>query len=133
MNSAPTNSDDSTDETAHHDRANAVDSDRLMAEFSIIRSGRYYWFDGYRYEHLEDAVAYAQVIRARRQASRANASLPTRFDIAELPNASDRQLMTELSITLENGCFVFDGFHYDRLIDAANYARLRGSSAADAT
>lgn len=125
MNSASTNSDDSTRETADHDRTNAVDSGRLTAEFSIVQYGRYYWFDNYRYESLADAVAYAQVIRTRRHAARANASLPTRFDIAELPNASDRQLMEELSITLENGCFVFDGFRYDNLIDAVNYARLR--------
>jgi hypothetical protein len=97
-----------------------------MAEFSIVQYGRYYWCEGYRYELLADAVAYAQVIRARR-ARRAIPSLPTRFEIVELPNASDRQLMTELSIAFENGRFVFEGFRYDRLIDAANYARLRGS------
>ena len=132
MNSASTNS-GSTDETADHDRTNAADSDRLKAEFSIVQYGQYYWFDNYRYEHLADAVAYAQVIRARRRAPRSNASSPTRFDIAELPNASDRQLMVELSITLENGCFVFDGFRYTNLIDAVNYARLRRGSVADAT
>lgn len=133
MNSAPTNSDDWTDETVHDDRTNAVDSDRLMAEFSIIQSGRYYWFDGYRYEHLVDAVAYAQVARARSDAPRANASSPTRLDIAELPRTSDWQLMEDLSITHENGSFVFDGFHYDRLVDATNYARLRRHFAPNAS
>jgi hypothetical protein len=30
---------------------------------------------------------------------------------------------------LESGSFVFAGFHYDRLIDAANYARHLGNLA----
>ena len=33
----------------------------LMAELSIIRGGHWYYYDGYRYERLSDAVAYAQV------------------------------------------------------------------------
>jgi len=43
----------------------------------------------------------------------------------ESPNAADRQLMLELSISFENSCFVFGGLRYDRLFDAVNYARQR--------
>lgn len=37
----------------------------LMAELSIIRAGRHYFYDGYRYNRLSDAVAYAQVVQGR--------------------------------------------------------------------
>lgn len=130
MNSAPTNTDDSINEAAQNDKACAADSDRLMAEFSIVQRGRYYWCEGYRYDYLADAVAYAQVVRSRRSL-RANPSLPTRSDIVESPNESDRQLMMGLSIAFENGRFVFENHHYDHLIDAVNYARLRQDSRVD--
>jgi len=97
---------------------------RLMAEWSIAHVGRYYHYDGYRYERLEDAVAYAQLVRAR-QSQRTDASAFTQIDAVEPPNAAERQLMADLSISFENGCFVWEDFRYDRLIDAANYARHR--------
>ena len=54
---------------------NAVEADErcLMAELSIIRGGHWYYYDGYRYERLSDAVAYAQLVqgRARRLGSSA--------------------------------------------------------------
>lgn len=37
----------------------------LMAELSIIRGGHWYYYDGYRYERLSDAVAYAQLVQGR--------------------------------------------------------------------
>jgi hypothetical protein len=37
----------------------------LMAELSIIRGGHWYYYDGYRYERLSDAFAYAQVAQGR--------------------------------------------------------------------
>jgi hypothetical protein len=91
---------------------------------SIAHAGRHYYYEGYRYERLADAVAYARRVRARQSPQKDQSSL-ARFDAVESPNASDRQLMLELSISLENGSFVFDGFRYDHLIDAANYARHR--------
>ena len=43
----------------------------LMAELSIVRGGHCYYYDGYRYDRLSDAVAYAQLVqgRARRSSS----------------------------------------------------------------
>jgi len=128
MNPGSTHIHDSISENTQPDRSHALDRDRLMAEFSIVQYGRYYWCEGYRYERLEDALAYVQVVRARKSRP-APPSLSTRFEVVESPNASDRQLMIELSITFENGRFSFEGFHYDRFIDAANYARLRRDSA----
>lgn len=106
-----------TDETA-----------RLMTELAIVRDGRYYRCEGYCYERLADAVAYAAVVRAR-QPSRVEPlpETPTTVDVRDAVeglSVSDHLLMFELAITFEDGSFVFDGFRYDRLIDAANYARL---------
>ena len=54
---------------------NSAEADErcLMAELSIIRGGHWYYYDGYRYERLSDAVAYAQVVQgcARRSGSSA--------------------------------------------------------------
>ena len=123
MTSASISDDDSSSAAAPSEAASALDSERQMTEFSIVRAGRYYYYEGYRYESLEDAIAYAQVVRSR-QAHRPSPSSFGPTEANELPSASDRGLMAELAITFVNGRFVFDGFQYDRLIDAANYAHL---------
>lgn len=113
--------------TDTNDSADAMDGNEtsgLMAELSIAHVGRYYRYGGYRYERLADAVAYARLMRAR-QTERTHSSAFERIDAVESPNAADRQLMIELSISFENGSFVFEGYRYDHLIDAANYARHR--------
>jgi hypothetical protein len=46
----------------------------LMAELSIIRGGHWYYYDGYRYERLSDAVAYAQVVQGRTRRSGSSAA-----------------------------------------------------------
>lgn len=104
--------------------ADAADGSCLMAELSIAHAGRYYHFGGHRYERLEDAVAYAQRVGAQPSQQRDSAAIK-RVDAVEPTDAVERQLMLELSISFENGCFVFEGYRYDRLIDAANYARHR--------
>jgi hypothetical protein len=116
MNSTLTHTDVSTDAT------DEAESRRLMAELSIAHAGRYYHYGGYRYERLADAVAYAQLVCGQPSQQRDSAAIE-RFNTVEPTNAVERQLMLELSISFENGCFVFDGFRYDKLIDAANYAR----------
>jgi hypothetical protein len=47
----------------------AADERCLMAELSIIRGGHYYYYDGYRYLRLSDAVAYAQLVQGRTRRS----------------------------------------------------------------
>jgi hypothetical protein len=101
---------------------------QLMAELSIVRDGRQYLHDGYCYDRLSDAVAYAELRRG--QARQPGPSSPPRFELVGSPTASDRQLMTELSISFENGRFVFEGYRYDRLSDAVSYAHYRRSIAA---
>jgi hypothetical protein len=124
MNSTLMHADDSSNDAAQDKDAATIDSVHLMAEFSIVHGGRYYYYGGYRYERLADAVAYAQLVQTL-QPQRSNASSLARFDAVESPSDSDRELMIELSISFKHGCFVFEGFRYDRLIDAVNYARHR--------
>jgi len=115
----------STDAAEHCSDATDVDERRrLMAEWSITHHGRYYHCEGYRYELLTDAINFAQIVRARRL-QRTDPPAFVESDSDEAPTAADRQLMFELSIAFEKGSFVFEGFHYDRLIDAANYAHHR--------
>jgi hypothetical protein len=117
----PIPSDDSTQRAQQEVRAPTADETRLMAELSIIRGRRHYFYDGYSYDRLSDAIAYAQLVRG--QPHPPGPSSPAQLESSESPTASDWQLMRELSISFEYGRFVFEGFRYDRLADAANYAR----------
>jgi hypothetical protein len=67
----PTPNGVSTQCTAPDQDAAEADERCLMAELSIVRGQHCYYYDGYRYERLSDAVAYAQLIqgRARRSSS----------------------------------------------------------------
>jgi hypothetical protein len=124
----PIPDDNPTQRAVQDARAPTADESRLMAELSIIRGGRHYFYDGYSYDRLSDAIAYAQLVRG--QPHRPGPSSPAQLESSESPPAPDWQLMRELSISFENGRFVFEGFRYDRLADAANYARHCRRSAA---
>jgi len=52
----------------------AADERCLMAELSIIRGGYCYYYDGYRYDRLSDAVAYAQFVQGRTRRSGSSAA-----------------------------------------------------------
>jgi hypothetical protein len=119
---------DSTQSAARDPDAAAADECQLMAELSIIRDGRQYLYDGYCYDRLSDALAYAQLVRG--QARPPGPSSPAQFESVGPLTASDRQLMLDLSISFENGRFVFEGYRYDRLSDAVSYAGHRRASAA---
>jgi len=56
---------DATQGAAPGPYAAAGDECQLMAELSIIRDGRQYLYDGYCYDRLSDAVAYAQLGRGQ--------------------------------------------------------------------
>ena len=57
------------------DQAAAEADERcLMAELSITRGGHCYYYDGYRYERLSDAVAYAQLVQGRTRRSGSSAA-----------------------------------------------------------
>jgi len=96
---------------------------RQMAEFHVGFNGRHYGYNGYRYEQFADAVAYARLMQARSSKDDAGGS----FRLAEtlaLPTDAERRLMVSLTIAFDNGTYRFEGFRYDGLQDAVNYARL---------
>jgi hypothetical protein len=95
----------------------------LMAEYSIGYDGLRYAYNGYRYDRLADAVDYAKLLRARPSMQDRGGPSTRRAEIG-VPTAADRELMTSLAIRFEAGTYRFEGFRYDRLADAVNYATL---------
>jgi hypothetical protein len=103
---------------------------RLMATLGIHREGRYYHFRGYRYNRLEDAVAYARLVGTRASRMLPEDNLPSRSfdnDGVKPPTGADIALMKTLGVSFEAGRYVYEGFRYDCLADAMAYAKLRHS------
>ena len=104
-----------------HDDAN--DERAMMAEYSIGHDGLRYAYNGYRYDRLADAVGYAKLMRSR-PSMHDSGGPSTRREGIDVPTDADRELMTSLAIRFEAGAYRFEGFRYDRLADAVNYATL---------
>ena len=91
-------------------------------EAGIIFNGRSYSYRGYRYDHLAEAVNYAELDRSRAFAD------PGADDAAPLervprPSAAEREHMRKVGITYVDGVFCWGEYRYDRLADAIAYAR----------
>jgi hypothetical protein len=69
VSTTPTANGASTQGAVRDPAAAEADERCLMAELSIIRGGHWYYYDGYRYERLSDAVAYAQLVQGRTRRS----------------------------------------------------------------
>jgi hypothetical protein len=69
VTNTPTTNGVSTQGALRDPAAAEADERCLMAELSIIRGGHWYYYDGYRYERLSDAVAYAQFVQGRTRRS----------------------------------------------------------------
>lgn len=93
-----------------------------MAQFSIYFDGRHFRYRGYRYDRVGEALAYARLRRSRHPEEDSSIT-PSLESVAQLPSDSDRRVMHQLSISFEAGVFRLDGFRYDNLTDAVNYAR----------
>ena len=109
-----------TDPPLHGD---ANDEGVLMAEYSIGRDGLRYAYNGYRYDRLADAVGYAKLMRSR-PSMHDRGGPSVRREGIDVPTDVDRELMASLAIRFEAGAYRFEGFRYDRLADAVNYATL---------
>lgn len=98
----------------------------LMTELGIRDAGATYRFRGYRYDRLEDAVAYAQLVRSREaQGLAEDRDAPTRAldDDPGPPDRSERTVMAPLNVTYERGRYRFGGYAYSAMADALAYAR----------
>ncbi len=96
---------------------------REMRDLSIHFNGRRYDCNGYRYDVLADAVAYARLQRGRGSSAQGEYAYrseePLRF-----PADAERELMARLSITFDTTGYRYAGFRYERLSDAVRYAEL---------
>ena len=111
----------------------ADDRERLMMKFSIAYDGRQYQYDRYRYDRLEDAVSYARLRRAVPSTEDEGVAMPAVQRNVQPPDGAQRQLMSGLSITFQDGVYRLGAYRYDRLADALNYAYLLRSEAGSAT
>jgi len=97
--------------------------ERQMAELRIGYDGLQYQYNGYRYDRLADAVAYATLMRSRPTQQDAGGTFTQRKTHAA-PTDAERALMATLAIGFEDGAYRFEGFRYDGLSDALSYAKL---------
>ena len=98
----------------------------LMAELGIRDAGASYRFRGYRYDRLEDAVAYAELVRSREAQGLEegrDALAPALDDDPAPPDLSEESIMASLNVTYERGRYRFGDYAYSALADALAYAR----------
>jgi len=101
----------------------SFERERQMVDFSIGYDGLHYGYNGYRYDRLADAVAYARLMRSRPMQEEAGG----RFGALRAPappTDTQRSLMASLVIDFRDGAYRFREFRYDGLMDAVNYAKL---------
>lgn len=98
--------------------------ERQMAEFSITLDGLRYRYNGYRYDRLADAVAYARLMRSRPAQPDVGGPFTQAGATWAPPTDDERALMASLGIKLVDGTYRFADFRYERLADAVSYARL---------
>ncbi len=98
--------------------------EQQMTELRIAHEGSHYYYNGYRYERLPDAIAYAELMKSRPMQIDAGGPHRQRGDKASMvsPNEADVVLMGRLGITFHEGIYYFGAFRYDRLADAIDYA-----------
>jgi len=104
--------------------------ERQMAEFRIECDGLRFHYNGYRYDKLADAVAYASLMRARPEQHDAGGPSPRGATFTS-PTDDERTLMASLGIGHAAGAYRFGDFRYERLSDAVNYAKLVRQRPAD--
>jgi hypothetical protein len=104
----------------------AFDHMQQMAELRIASDGNHYFFNGYRYDRLPDAIAYAELMKSR--PLQVDAGGPNRRNAHVMPpDDADVALMARLGITYSKGVYFLGEFRYDHLADALDYAnRMQG-------
>lgn len=99
----------------------ADDLERRMKTLLVSFDGAQYLYNGFRYDHLADAMAYASLMVSRPQFERSNTlRAPAAFSP---PTDAQRTLMGTLGVELVDRIYRFEGYRYDRLSDALAYAR----------
>lgn len=97
---------------------------RLMAASGVDFDGMNYWFGPYRYERLDDALAYARLNRSDLYTRSQEEGGQRHWPEPEAPGAETRRLMEALGITFDGRSYRYDQYRYDQYADAINYAQL---------
>lgn len=90
-------------------------------ELGIWFDGRAYHCQQYRYDRLQDAVAYAKLDRSRPDFHAE--PLPLHWEKWQEPDEAEKDRMAAFGITYEHGRYCYGPFRYDFLDDALDYAR----------
>lgn len=90
-------------------------------ELGIWFDGRAYHYQQYRYDRLQDAVAYAKVNRERPGFH--TEPLPRHWEEWREPDKAESARMAPFGITYEHGLYCYGQFRYDLLDDALDYAK----------
>jgi hypothetical protein len=96
---------------------------RQMALLRIRYDGLRYHRNGYRYDRLEDAVAYARLMGSRPCHEDTVGAYASPMTFAP-PTDTERSLMASLAIRFEEGAYRHGAFRYDKLSDAVNQAKF---------
>ena len=99
----------------------ATDQTNAM-RLGIAFNGTQFVYRDFKYDRLEDAVAYAELDIERSHPP----PVPTAggdWLARPVPGTADEALMKQLGIVLEGWRYKFQDYRYDRLVDAVNYAK----------
>ena len=98
------------------------EQEHSLLQLGIRRDGPRYVYNGYRYDRLADAVSYARLVRSRAQTDPAGPF--TQDSSFAPPTEAQRALMATHDIDFDGCAYRFNGFRYEVLSDAINYAKL---------
>lgn len=93
-----------------------------MAALGVLFDGRSYWYRNYRYDLLDDALAYARLDRAR-STGQDRSSDPHPWRGRAPPPSATQELMTQLGIVFDGRGYRYRSFRYDEYIDAINFSQ----------
>lgn len=107
------------------DRAGAMELDagqrRETVRLGIGFDGRYYRYRSYRYDKLSDAFKYAE-LESGRPGWRVSDRLSQWLE-PQHPTDAEQVLMQKFGVTFDGKFYSYEGYRYERCIDAANYAK----------
>lgn len=100
-----------------------ADQRHKVAQYGIGFDGRYYSYLGYRYDRLSDALNYAALDSSRPcwQCS----DEPVQWLEPHHPTDAEQALMATMAVTFDGKYYVYEGYRYDRCLDAISYAKLK--------
>jgi hypothetical protein len=99
-----------------------LDAEHPLVKLGIRHDGLRYVYNGYRYDHLADAVSYATLVRSRGQPDPGGPFAQQSPFVP--PTDAQRALMMTLAIEFDGRAYRFQGYRYDSLSDAVDYAKL---------